>query len=719
MNEEALRKKILDTIKSTGGRKLKRREIYNLVKIKSVHYEDFKSTMTSLEKLGSVVRLKGRKYVIPEGDSPLAGIFSLSRNGNGYVDFTDRDSVFIKSGNIGDAMSGDTVLVRIFKRKRTDDFPPSGEIVKIVERSSKPVIGILKKQRGSAYLIPSGGEFPGNLPVLNSDMTEAEDGDLVVCSIGMPAKGFSQPVCEITEVLGDPDTPGIDVLSIAKRYELNIDFPEDVIRECENISADLGPEIIESRMDIRDIVTFTVDPDDAKDFDDAISVSRRDDGGFELGVHIADVSHYVKEGTALDIEAQARAMSSYLVDRVIPMLPERLSNDLCSLIPKTDRLTKSVFITLDKAGEIVNSRAANTVINSDMRLTYSQVQSFLDGQDTNGADEITPGTGKALEIFSEMADVLIDIRNKRGSLDLELPEAKVILDDNGKPVDIVKYDRFKSNRMIEEAMLLANTVTANMLAGRKAVFLYRIHDKPDIEKLESFGETANMLGYSFNMKKTTSQKYIQKFLISIQGTSCSRMMSTHFLRSMKKAEYSPENIGHYGLALEKYAHFTSPIRRYPDIIVHRKLDESVKKHIKGPRENKFMYYKYLGEYITQREILIDSAERDSIKMKKAEFMKEHIGAEFDGTVSGIIPKGIFVELDEYFVEGLIRVSDIEDDYYEIDTAGISMTGRNTGNRFMIGDRLKIFVASADKERGEVNFMLIDRLKKSKVTGQKS
>jgi len=719
MNENALRKKILETIRSTGGRKLRRRELYNLIKVKSLPYEDFKYTMTELEKLGAIVRLKGRTFTLPEGEAPSAGIFSLTRNGNGYVDFRDKDSVFIKSINIGEAMSGDTVLVRIFKRKRNDDFPQSGEIVKVVERSTKPVVGIFKRQRNSAYLIPEGGAFPGNLPVINSENSDAEDGDLVVCRIGMPAKGFSQPVCEVIEVLGDPDAPGVDVLSIAKRYELNIEFPEDVLRECENIPADLDPEVFEHRMDIRDVVTFTVDPDDAKDFDDAISISRLDEGGYELGVHIADVSHYVKEGTALDTEAQARAMSCYLVDRVIPMLPERLSNDLCSLIPNTDRLTKSVFITLDKTGEIKNSRAANTVIHSDMRLTYSQVQSFLDGDDSNGAGDITTVTGEALKIFSELTDLLIELRNKRGSLDLELPEAKVILDESGKPVDIVKYDRFKSNRMVEEAMLLANTATAQLLAGRKAQFLYRIHDKPDIERLESFGENANMLGYSFNMKKAANQKYIQKFLISIQGTSISRMMSTQFLRSMKKAEYSPENIGHYGLALEKYAHFTSPIRRYPDIIVHRKLDESVKKHIKGPRENKLMYYKYLGEYITNREIIIDSAERDSIKMKKAEFMGGHIGAEFDGTVSGIIPKGIFVELDTYFIEGLIHVTDLEDDYYEMEPNGVTMTGRSTGNSFKIGDRLKVFVATADKERGEVNFMLINRLKKQSGAGRKS
>ncbi len=437
---------------------------------------------------------------------------------------------------------------------------------------------------------------------------------------------------------------------------------------------------------------------------------RLDDWRYELGVHIADVAHYVKESTALDFEAQDRAMSCYLVDRVIPMLPERLSNDLCSLVPGQDRLTKSIFITLDETGVVKKERAANTVIHSDMRLTYAQVQSFLDGGDEHDADKITPGTGAALRLFSELTELLIERRNERGSLDMDIPEAKVVLDDKGSPVDIVKYPRYKSNRMIEEAMLLANSAVARMLSRRDSHFLYRIHDKPDFERLETFGETANSLGFTFNIKKAAKQRYIRDFLVSISDSPIARMMNMQLLRSMKKAEYSPENIGHYGLALDQYTHFTSPIRRYPDIIVHRKLGERAQKRVKGPRPDKFMYYKYLGDYITNREIVIDSAERDSVKMKKAEFMSGHLGDEYDGTVSGIIPKGIFVELDTYFVEGLIDVSDLDDDYYMMDSSGVSMIGRNSGNRFRIGDRVRVFVASADKERGEVNFFLINRLK---------
>ncbi|MFC1561046.1 ribonuclease R [Candidatus Latescibacterota bacterium] len=712
MNEKILIERIVDTIKSSGGRKFRRRELFGLVKDKSMDYMDFKSVLTRLENSGTIVRIKGRKYTLPEQSGVFTGIFTSSRNGNGSVRFPGGESVFISRGNVGNALSGDIVQVKILKKKRVG-LSRTAEIMKIIERSTKPVIGIVRKHGGTEYLIPSGKEYPGNILVRNSQELDTGDGDLVVCRMEMPFKGFSKPVCVITEVLGDPDTPGVDIVAIAKRYELPLDFPEEVIRECKNIPSDLGPELFGSRRDIRDLVTFTIDPDDAKDYDDAISISRLDDCGYELGVHIADVSHYVKEDSAIDLEAQFRAMSCYLVDRVIPMLPERLSNDLCSLKPKEDRLTKSVFATLDKNGNIIKSEISNTVINSSMRLTYNQVQAYLDGNETDGAEQITPEVGKALKNLSELSDLFIEIRNKRGSLDMELPEAKVILDDKGRPVNIIKLERIKANRVIEEAMLLANTVTAEMLAMAQVPFLYRIHDKPDREKLAAFGEIVEALGYKFNVNKAKNQEYIQSFLMSIQGTPYARTFNEMLLRSMKKAAYSPENIGHFGLALKKYTHFTSPIRRYPDIITHRQLDTYVLGNNDGLNDKNFKYYINLGIHATQREIITDSVERDSIKMKTAEFMKKHLGEEFDGTISGIIPKGIFVELETFFIEGLIHVSSLEDDYYEIDSTGVAMTGRNRGRRYMIGDRLKVIVASANKEYGEVDFVVAEQLKREK------
>jgi len=486
-----------------------------------------------------------------------------------------------------------------------------------------------------------------------------------------------------------------------------------VLRESENIQSDPGIEILKNRREIRDITTFTIDPVDAKDFDDAISISRIDNGNFELGIHIADVSHYVKDGTAIDIEAQLRGMSCYLVDRVIPMLPERLSNDLCSLKAGEDRVTKSVFVVLDRKGSIIKHELTNTVINSNMRLTYEQVQAYLDSSKKDGAGKITPELGEVLEILSKLTDILIERRNERGALGFEIPEALVVLDEVNKPVDIIKRERLKAHKMIEESMLLANTIIADVLAKAKAPFLYRVHDKPEEEKMVEFSETAHLFGYVFHSPRSQPSKYIRSFLMSLHGELHEKQLNMILLRSMKKACYSTRNTGHFGLALQKYAHFTSPIRRYPDLIVHRQLDAYVLGNSDKRKEHEISYYNTLGSHVTEREIIIDSADRDSIKMKKAEFMKMHLGEEFEGTVSGIIPKGIFVELDKYYVEGLIHVSSLNDDYYEIDSTGIAMIGRNRGKRYMIGDRLKVAVASADKVRGEVDFVLIKKILRNK------
>ena len=712
MTQEKLEKKIIDTIKAFGGKRFRRRELFGFINFKGLDYNEFKRVLSHLERSGTIIRTKGRKFALSGQSGILTGIFTASRNGGGHVRLPDGGTVYVRQGYAGEALPGDTVQFKMLKKGRVG-FSRAAEIIRIIERSTKPVIGIFNKYGGTAYIIPQGDGFSKNLLVKNNGGLDAEDGNLVVCRVEMPSKGYSRPMCIVTEVLGDPDSPGVDVLAIAKRYDLPIIFPEEVLRESENIQSDPGIEILKNRRDIRDIITFTIDPVDAKDFDDAISISRVDNGNFELGVHIADVSHYVKDGTAIDIEAQLRGMSCYLVDRVIPMLPERLSNNLCSLKASEDRVTKSVFVVLDRKGNIIKHEITNTVINSNVRLTYEQVQAYLDSSKKDGAGKITPEVGEALEILSELTDILIERRNERGALDFELPEALIVLDEVNKPVDIIKRERFKAHKMIEEAMLLANTIIADVLAKAKAPFLYRVHDKPEEEKMVKFSETAHLFGYVFRSTRAQTPKYIQSFLMSLHGKLHEKQFNMILLRSMKKACYSTRNTGHFGLALQKYAHFTSPIRRYPDLIAHRQLDTYVLGNSDKRKEHEISYYDTLGSHVTEREIIIDSADRDSIKMKKAEFMKMQLGEEFEGTVSGIIPKGIFVELDKYFVEGLIHVSSLNDDYYEIDSTGIAMIGRNKGKRYMIGDRLKVVVASADKVRGEVDFVLIKKILRNK------
>ncbi len=707
MNREKLKKKTLEMVKSRPGKKFRRRELYNMMRSKQLGYQDFKRVLDGLVEAGEIERTEGRKFALPVQKEVMTGVFTTSRGGHGFVRLPDGETIFVKRGKSGEALSGDTVQIRIPKRGRVG-VSRTGVVVSVVERSTKPVIGIFARHGATEYIIPQDKGFLSNLLIKNRGEYPAQEGDLVVCRVEMPVRGFSRHMCVVTEVLGDPEAPGVDVLTIIRRHNLTVVFPEEVLRESEVIPGDLDEDTLAKRRDLRGTVTFTIDPVDAKDFDDAISLSRTETGGYELGVHIADVAHYVKDNSLMDIEAKRRGMSCYLVDRVLPMLPERLSNELCSLKPGVDRLTKSVFATLDETGAITSHEIVNTVIRSSMRLTYGQAQDYLDGKTTDSNDEISPGMGEALSILSELTDVLFARRTDRGAVDLDLPETKVVLDDAGKPIDIIRRTREKAHRMIEEAMLLANTITAEVLAEKKAPFLYRIHDKPSAEKLETFADIAMALGYQFDSRKAHEQEYIQAFLASLKGEKSEQILNMLLLRSMKKAGYSPRNIGHYGLALSTYTHFTSPIRRYPDLIVHRRLDDVILGN-GGGIEHDFGYYEDLGNELTEQEITIDNAERDSIKMKTAEFMEKHIGEEFEGAVSGIIPIGVFVRLDRFFVEGLIHAATLDDDYYEMEPGGVVMSGRHRGRRFTFGDHLRVVVISVVKERGEVNFALVERL----------
>ncbi|MFC1692346.1 ribonuclease R [Candidatus Latescibacterota bacterium] len=708
MDEKEIKKKIFETVKSINSKSLKRRQLYHLLRLKKLNYNEFKRILDSMIREGDIIRTKGRHLTLPERNRIITGVFTTANKG-GYIRTGNGVSYFVKRGNTEDAVSGDTVQARVLRRMRSG-LPVSAKILKILERTTRPVIGIFRKTANTMYIKPRQEGFSGNLLVKNDCGLDAKNGDLVVARIEMPSPGFSRPMCVVTEVLGDPDAPGMDIVVIARRYGLPLEFPENVLREAKNVPADFTPDVMEKRKDIRSIVTFTIDPVDAKDFDDAISISRMEGNGYEIGVHIADVSHYVSENSAMDNESRSRGMSCYLLNRVIPMLPEKLSNELCSLKPDVDRLTKSVFVVLDGEGAVVSREIANTVIHSRMRLNYRQAQAYLEGKKNDGAGKVIPEVGEALELLSEVTDLLIARRKERGAIDMELPEAIVILDDDGRSVDIQKRNRIKAHRMVEEAMLLANTIVAETLGTRDVPFLYRIHEEPDNEKMEQFSVVAAALGYEFHTSRVHEKEYMAGFLNSLAGKKHEQLFNMLLLRSMKKACYSPHNRGHYGLSLPVYAHFTSPIRRYPDLIVHRQLDKFVLDNGNGTDKHDMGYYETLGDLLTEREINSDSAERDLVKMKTAEFMKTHLGEEFEGRITGILPIGFFVELDRWFVEGLVHVSSLEDDYYETDRSGISLKGKRTGMRFMIGDRVRILVAAADKENRRIDFALVQKLK---------
>jgi len=712
--EKDLKTVILDTLKSFGKKRIRRRQLYNLIGRKGLDYEDFKGILTEMESVGTIVRMKGRRFALPEDSGLFTGVITLSRNGGGYIRTKDGDTVYVQPRFTYGAVSGDLVRAKMSRHGRPG-FAPTAKVVDIIERSSEPVVGTYRKTGATAYVVPRNSTSVINFIVKKPAEVDAQDGDLVVVKAEPPMKGFSLPSCTVVEVLGDPDSPGVDVLAVAKHHNLPMIFPDAVLEAADRIDGGITPETIVQRRDIRDMVTFTIDPVDAKDFDDAISVSKTEDGSWLLGVHIADVAHYVPDSSPIDLEAEKRGMSCYLVDRVIPMLPEKLSNDLCSLRPDEDRLTKSVFAEIDSEGNVVKSDIANTVIHSRMRLTYQQVQAYLDGGDGSGAGDIPPDVGSALKHLSELTDVLIRRRQERGTIDFENPEARIVLDDRGKPTDIVKREQLKAHRMVEEAMICANIITATALTDRKMSFLYRIHEDPDPKKFDAFAETAQALGYSFKSSRASDRTYIQSFLESVRGTDHERTLNMLLLRSMKRACYSPDNRGHYGLALPIYSHFTSPIRRYPDLVLHRRLDTIVHGGDGDPHD--YDYYETLGEAVSDRERVTDEAERESIKMKAAEFMHEHLGEEFDGIISGIIPVGFFVGLDKYFVEGLVHVTTLHNDYYTVDRAGVSLVGRATGRRFMLGDRVRVVVTAADKDKAEIDFMVVHDGAKKKGGGK--
>jgi ribonuclease R len=714
MNEDKIRLMILEYIKTIDKKKVRRRELYGRLGLKKSDYDynEFKRIMTDLEKSGEIVRTKGRTFAPPGSEKGLVtGEFFPSRHGGGFVRPEEGDSVFVRREHTAGALPGDFVQARLIHKGHVG-INRVGEIVKILRRTVKPIIGVFHRVGRTAYVSPQEAVFIEDMLVMGGEERGPREGDLVVCRAEEKAPAYTHPMCTITEVLGPPDAPGMDVLIIIKKYALPLRFPEEVITASHEIPADLTGDIISRRRDIREMVTFTIDPVDARDFDDAVSISRRKDGGFDIAVHIADVAHYVQDNSAIDLEARERGMSCYLVDRVIPMLPERLSNELCSLRPNVDRLTKSVFASLDTEGHILRHEIADTIIHSRQRLTYEQVQMFLDGHPGGAGTDILPIVGDSLRALSDLTDILSKRRMERGALDFEIPETGVILDDEGKPVKIVRRDRFKSHRMIEEAMLLANTLTALALGDAGAPFLYRIHGEPDSEKMADYADIARALGHDFQLSKASDPLYLQGYLETIKGSPHERVLNMLLLRSMKKATYSPHNIGHYGLALPVYAHFTSPIRRYPDLIVHRQIDHFIIGNGNGGKHD-LAFYEELGSMVTASEIRTDAAARDSIKMKTAEFMQNHLGEEFEGAISGIIPIGFFVELDSMFVEGLVHVSTLDDDYYEVDDLGVTLIGKNKGRRFRIGDRVRIVVARTNKERGEVDFMVVEAPKKRK------
>ncbi|MFA8450988.1 MAG: ribonuclease R [Bacteroidales bacterium] len=636
----------------------------------------------------------------------ITGIVDMKSTGKAYIITEDGgEDIFIASSNTANALNGDKVKVYLFPKRR--DRKLEGQIMEVIERNKTSFVGKTQIFDRFAFLVPDAKDMPVDLFIPLDSLNGVEDGMKAIAEIVEWPDRMKNPVGRIIKVLGWPGDNNVEMESILADHELALDFPDSVLKEAEKISMEIPQEEIKNRKDFRDVFTITIDPLDAKDFDDALSLKFLPDGNFEVGIHIADVTHYVRPGTALDSEAYERATSTYLVDRVIPMLPEKLSNGVCSLRPNEDKLAFSAVFTLDAKAKVLTKWFGRTVIHSDRRFTYEEAQEIIDTEEGEFAKEIL--------CLNDLSKKLRQQRFSKGSINFHSQEVKFILDEKGKPVDTYVKEQKEANMLIEDFMLLANKKVAEYIgrpAGKKVIktFVYRIHDEPNPEKLNNFVSFLSRLGYSMKVGDRNSLvKSYNKLFDDVKGKGEQNMVETIAVRTMAKAEYSTENIGHYGLSFPYYSHFTSPIRRYPDVMVHRLLWDYLHKKPSASKN----HYEEMCNHCSDQERKAAEAERDSIKYKQAEYLSDKIGEIFHGTVSGVSKWGIWVELEGNKCEGMVRLRDLEDDFYYLDEENYRVIGQNFGEDYRLGDKLLIKVAHIDLQKKQMDFKIVRKVVEEK------
>ena len=633
------------------------------------------------------------------------GKFIANAKGFGFVATEELETdIFIGEMDVKGAMHGDTVEVRI--RTFRGGKRPEGVIVKILERGITEVVGTFQRRKNFGFVVCDNQKILQDIYIPLGEINGAADGQKVVAEITSYAEKGKKPEGKIKEVLGFLEIPGTDILCIAKEYQLPLGFTEKQLNQAERVAKPVSEADMFGRMDLRDTMMVTIDGEDAKDLDDAVSVEKIGDI-YRLGVHIADVANYVQESSALDKEALERGTSVYLVDRVIPMLPKALSNGICSLNAGEDRLALSCIMDVDAKGNVVDHTIAETVIHVNKRMTYTGVQKILDGsvEEREANQELVP----MLEMMAHVAEILRDKRSRRGSIDFDFPETKVKLNALGKAVEILPYERTAATKLIEDFMLLANETVAEHFFWQELPFVYRTHEKPDPEKMTKLGIFIRNFGYYFKAGNgEVHPKELQKLLNKIAGTREEALLSRLTLRSMQRAAYTTECSGHFGLAAQYYCHFTSPIRRYPDLQIHRIIKDSLRGRL---NERKIAHYgKILPEvasHSSRMERRADEAERETVKMKKAEYMKDHLGEIYEGVISGVTNYGIYVELDNT-VEGMVHVNSMRNDYYYFDEVHYELVGQDSGIKYKLGERVLIQVKRVDMASKTIDFRLIDR-----------
>ncbi len=649
---------------------------------------------------GKLVKIRDGKYSTPEAEGMVAGKFQANDKGFGFVITEDKDDkdIYIGSRYVKDAYNKDIVLCKIVKPS-IDGKLPEGEIVRVLERGTDTVVGEYQEGKGFGFVVPDNGKNSSDIFVPGKVSKGAVSGEKVVVKIVKYVEG-KNPEGEVIEIIGHKDDPGVDVLSIIKDYDVPTEFPAEVKDEVEKIESEVLEIDKAGRLDIRSWQTVTIDGEDTKDIDDAITLTKLDDGNYKLGVHIADVTHYVHENSSLDKEALERGTSIYVVDRVIPMLPHKLSNGICSLNQKVDRLALSCIMTINDKGKVIDYDIAETLINVDKRMSYTGVQKVTDKD-----PEALVEDKDFIEMIGHMGDlakILFDKRIKRGALEFVTDECKIHLDENGKISEIKKYDRNDATKIIEEFMLVCNETVAEEYARADMPFVFRGHEEPDSEKLNYLSQFIKNFGYNLHLGEEIHAKSLQEILQQIEGKPEEKMISKILLRSMKQAKYVPTNDGHFGLAADYYCHFTSPIRRYPDLTIHRIIKENIKSGIFGKRYNELKSKTAeISEKTSVAERKADEIEREVEDYKKCEYMEQFVGDEFDGRISGVTNWGFFVEL-ENTVEGLVRLSSLDDNYTFNETKYM-LVGDKTGHIFVLGDAVKIKVEKVNLVNREIDF----------------
>ncbi|WP_425541812.1 ribonuclease R [Bacillus carboniphilus] len=684
-------------------------------------FKELVKTLVDMEEKGLIVRTRTNRYGLPERMNLLRGKFIAHEKGFGFVapEEEGMDDIFIPPSETNQAMQGDIVLVRV-TNEQSGDNRREGTIVKIIERGLTEVVGTYTDSKFFGFVIPDDKKVTTDIFIPKGASNGAVDGHKVVVKIVSYPEGRQSAEGEVLQILGHKNDPGVDILSIIHKHGIPTQFPEEVLKQAEEIPEEIDESDIVNRRDLRDQTIVTIDGADAKDLDDAVTVTKLDNGNYKLGVHIADVTHYVKEGSPIDSEALDRGTSVYLVDRVIPMIPHRLSNGICSLNPKVNRFTLSCEMEIDTSGQVVKHEIFQSVIKTTERMTYADVNKILvdkDEETRNAYEGLVP----MFEEMERLAQILRNKRMGRGAIDFDFKEAKVLVDEEGKPTDVVLRERSVAERLIEEFMLVANETVAEHFHWLEVPFMYRIHEDPKEEKLHRFFEFITNFGLV--VKGTANNVHpraLQEIIEAVEGKPEEMVVSTVMLRSMQQAKYDSESLGHFGLSTDFYTHFTSPIRRYPDLIVHRlirtyliegKMDE-------GTRAKWGARLDEIAKHASEMERRAVDAERDTDSLKKAEFMLDKIGEEFEGIISSVTNFGMFVELPNT-IEGLVHVSDMTDDYYRFDQRQYAMIGERSGKVFQIGDEITVRVISVDKDEQSIDFEIVGMKKERRRERQDS